>query len=130
MNPNKPEMARRRMQLIEAELDFEEAEKETNKDIIIYEDKLTRLIDAYNRIDQRIGELAESSLAQNLSALKGGDPILVVQFDERVRKLETLLIKIRNNILITYVEYLAFADLLQREPLINYLSPGLVEIGN
>ena len=130
MNPNKPDMARRRMQLIEAELDFEEAEKETNKDILIYEDKLSRLISSYNRIDQRIAELAESSLAQNLSALKGGDPILIVQFDERVRKLESLLIKIRNSILITYIEYLAFADLLQREPLVNYLSPGLVEIRN
>lgn len=130
MNPNKPDMAQRRMQLIEAELDYEEADQETNKDILIYEDKLTRLVDSYRRIEQRMDELSKSSLAQNLSALKGGDPILIVQFEERLRKLETLLIKIRNNILITYIEYLAFSDLLQKEPLVNYLSPRLVETGN
>ncbi len=128
MNPNKPDMARRRMQLIEAELDHEEAEQETNKDILIYEDKLTRLVNSYSRIEQRIDELGKSSLAQNLSAIKGGDPILIVQFEERLRKLEMLLIKIRNDILITYIEYLAFSDLLQKEPLVNYLSPRLVEI--
>lgn len=128
MNHNKPDMARRRLELIEAELDFEEAEQETSKDILIHQDKLNRLISSYNRINERITALAQSDLAQNLSTLKGGDPFLVVQFDERLRKLQSLVIKIRNNILVTYIEYLAFTDHLQQQPLVNYLSPHLAEI--
>ncbi len=124
-NPNKPDMARRKLQLIEAEYDLKEAEVETGVDLVIYQEKLTRLIGSYDVLRKRIEELETSDFAQTLSSINGGDPFLYVQFNERVSRLGKVLIQLRNDIVVTYIEYLTFSDRIQQQPLVNYLSPNL-----
>jgi hypothetical protein len=54
--------------------------------------------------------------------------LIVAQFNQRVGKMNDLLIKIKRDVLITYVDYLAFTDNLQQQPLINFLSGKLEPI--
>lgn len=124
-NPNKPDMARRRLQLIEAEYDLQEAEVETGVDLVIYQEKLMRLFSSYDVLKKRIEELETSDFAQTLSSINGGDPFLYVQFNERVSRLGKVLIRLRNDIVVTYIEYLTYSDRIQQQPLVNFLSPDL-----
>jgi hypothetical protein len=128
-NPNKGDMARRKLNIIDAEYDLKETESENETDKLILQDRLLGLIDRYITLKLKITELEENNFAQTLSQIKGGDPLMFVQYNERIRKLDTLLARIRRNILNTYVEYLAFTDRIQQEPMINYLSPGLNALG-
>lgn len=127
-NPNKPDMARRKLQQIEAEYDLEESSNETARDKIIMQDRLANMLTRYNDLERRIGELKSGELAQSLSRIKGGDPFVFVQVLQRVSRLEMLLLKIKRDIFTTYVGYLTFTDRIQRPPLTNYLLPQLPPI--
>lgn len=127
-NPNKPDMARRRLQQIEAEYELKAAEDETGVDMVIYQEKIKRLINSYDVLKKRIEELETSDFAQTLSSINGGDPFLFVQFNERVSRLGKVLIQLRNDIVVTYIEYLTFSDRIQQQPLVNFLSPALTPL--
>ncbi len=128
VNPNKGDMAKRKLKVIEAQYDLEEATHEGETDLIIFQDRLAALIQRYRNLDSRVKELRKNNFAQTLSTMKGGDPLIVAQFNQRVGKLDDLLIQIRRDVLITYIDYLAFTDNLQQQPLINFLSPNLAPI--
>jgi hypothetical protein len=127
-NPNKGDMAKRKLEMIDAEYDFKEAEQYIELDRQILQDKLASLISRYNSLEGRIKELEESNYAQTLSTIKGGDPMMLVQFNQRIIKLNRLLLKIQRDVLLTYVDYLSFTDVLQQQPLRNFLSPSLESI--
>jgi hypothetical protein len=128
VNPNKGDMAKRKLDLIEAEYDLEEATYEGETDRIILVDRLSGLIQRYRNLRSRIVDLEKNNFAQTLSTIKGGDPLIVAQFNQRVGRLKDLLIEIQRDVLLTYVDYLAFTDNLQQQPFVNYLSPGLEAI--
>lgn len=127
-NPNKGDMAKRKLEMIESQYDMEEAAHESETDKIIIQDKLSTLLIRYRNLEKRIFDLKKNNFAQTLSTIKGGDPLIVAQFNQRLGKLNDLLIKIKCNILLTYVDYLAFSDHLQQQPLVNFLSPSLEPI--
>jgi hypothetical protein len=128
VNPNKGDMAKRKLDLIEAEYDLEEATYEGETDRIILEDRLSGLIQRYRNLRERIVDLEKNNFAQTLSTIKGGDPLIVAQFNQRVGRLKDLLIEIQRDVLLTYIDYLAYTDNLQQQPFVNYLSPGLEAI--
>ena len=127
-NPNKGDMARRKLQVIEAEYDLKEAQDESRIDKQILEKRLGSVVSRYASLKSRAEDLRNSNFAQTLSEIKGGDPLMYVQFNERLRRLEMLLIKVHRDILLTYVEYLSYIDHLQQMPLINFLDPQLRQI--
>jgi hypothetical protein len=127
-NPNKPDITRRKLQVIEAEYDLKESNQESDRDKVMLQDKLASSIEQYTSLKQKIETLSNSGLAQNLSTIKGGDPLVYVQVGERIAKLQTLLLKIKRQVYLSYVEYLTFTDRIQNQPLVNYLSPVLDSI--
>jgi hypothetical protein len=127
-NPNKPEMARRKLDVIEAEFDLKESDAETNRDRIIFQDRLVMLMNHYDKLERQVNDLKSGNLAQSLSRIKGGDPLVFVQVNQRIAKMEVLLLKIKREIYTSYVNYLTFTDRIQRGPLVNFLLPGFPAI--
>lgn len=124
-NPNKGDMAKRKLEVIEAEYDLEETKHETQTDKVILRENVSNLIERYRSLEIKIHQLEEGNLILSLSTLKGGDPLIITQYREDIGKLKMLLLKIRRDIYFAYIEYLSLADNLQQQPLVNYLSPNL-----
>ncbi|HEY3403306.1 MAG TPA: hypothetical protein VGK59_07970 [Ohtaekwangia sp.] len=124
-NPNKGDMAKRRLESIEAEYDLKEAEHESQTDKTIIRENLRKLVERHSSLQQKISQLEQSNLIQSLSTLKGGDPLIITQYREDVGKLKTLLLKLKRDIYFVYIEYLSLADHLQQQPLVNYLAKDL-----
>jgi hypothetical protein len=124
-NPNKGDMAKRKLEIIEAEYDLKEETEQSEVDKLLYKDKVVSLATRIKGIDKRIDEIESSTLPHTLSTIKGGDPVVFIRFGQQVDKLKELSLKVKRELLVAYVEYLAFNDVLQQQPLTNFLSPTL-----
>jgi hypothetical protein len=124
-NPNKGDMARRKLELIEAQYELEGAKNDQMSGTPIQHEKLLRLLKRHEELTARMQTLQNSTLAGTLSSLKGGDPRFVIRYQENQVKLSVMLAKLQRDMLYAYVDYLAFLDKLQQQPLINFFSPEL-----
>jgi hypothetical protein len=129
-NPNKGDMAKRKLEIIEAHYDLEESKQEEQADKIMLYDKIARLIAQYKNLQTKLAELQNGNLAKTLATLKNEDPLVMVQFKQNLIKLRVLSVKLKRSIMLTYIEYLNSIDKLQAQPMLNYLSTNLEEIGN
>lgn len=124
-NPNKGDMTKRRLESIESQQELKEAKLEMNKDQVRLREQLRDLITSHRRIEDKIKALNISSLARTLNTIQKSNPVAGVRFQGNLIKLEELALKLKQNILITYTEWLASTDALQQLPLTNYLSRNL-----
>lgn len=124
-NPNKGDMAKRKLESIESQQELKEAKVELGKDQVRLREQLKDLIASYRKIEDKIAALNVSSLAKTLNTMQKSNPVAGVRFQGNLIKLEELALKLRQNILITYTEWLASTDALQQLPLTNYLSRNL-----
>lgn len=124
-NPNKGDMAKRQLDVIEATHDLEDSKKGESADNEILNEKIIRLTQRHLKLSENLKELQNSSLAGTLSTLKNGDPRFILRFYSSQAKLKVILSKLRRDILIAYIDYLNISDKLQQQPFINYLSPNL-----
>jgi hypothetical protein len=124
-NPNKGNMTKRRLDEIEAEYDYTEETYQSESDKIILKEKVLSLVARVKNLEEKIDVLEKSNLAQTLSTIKEGDPVAVIQFRQRVIKIQTLYYKVKRELFLAFTEYLYATDALQAEPLTNYLSPRL-----
>ncbi len=124
-NPNKGDMTKSKLDQIEAENDLKSVQQEVQVTKEMAKSQLESLINRHNDLQQKVMELENSGLATNLSQLKNGDPLVIIQFEESLNKLKVLQTKIRRNILLSYVEYLSANDHLQQQPLLNLLADKL-----
>lgn len=127
-NPNKGDMARRKLSEIESEYELKAARIEDQTSLQIAHQKLKESIARYRDLQSKIQSLKESSLQKDLTLLKGGDPLIALQFESGINKLRVLLGKLRRKVLTYYIEFLTGSDHLQQKPLINYLAAGLSPI--
>lgn len=121
-NPNKGDMTKRKLEAIEAENELKEAQIEVKADKQIAQQRLKLLAERYRSLQIQINKLEGGNLVQTLSTLKGGDPLIIVQYREDLTKLKALSLKIIRDFQWTYIEYLAESDYLQQLPLVNYLA--------
>ncbi|HEY9045326.1 MAG TPA: hypothetical protein VIN08_05500 [Ohtaekwangia sp.] len=121
-NPNKGSMTKRKLEMIEAEYELKETQHQTATTRDRLADKLYAMLAQYTGLHQRIDEWQHSSLAGTLSTLKGSDPRVFIQFQASTSKLKVLEVKLKRDILSTYIAYLNASDRLQQPPLCNYLS--------
>ncbi len=128
VNPNKGDMARRKLSEIESEYELKIAQidDQTSQDIAFR--KLKESIARYRDLQLKIEKLKNSSLQNDLTLLKGGDPLIALQFEAGLNKLRVLQSKLKRKVLTYYVEFLTESDHLQRQPLINYLSDHLTPL--
>lgn len=129
-NPNKGDMAKRKLESIESQQELKEATIEMDKDKIRLREQLRDLIASHRKIEEKINALNVSSLARTLNTMQKSNPIAGVRFQGNLIKLEELALKLKQNILITYTEWLASTDALQQVPLTNYLSRNLETLTN
>jgi hypothetical protein len=129
-NPNKGDMARRKLEEIEAKYDVEEEVYEAETDKKILSDKVRGLIDRLEHLENKLKVLKESNVPMTLSTIRGGDPVVLIQFTQNLDKLNALSLKVKRELFISYVEYLAFTDHIQKEPLLNFFSPSLVPVSS
>jgi hypothetical protein len=124
-NPNKGDMAKRKLDLIEAEEELQEAKQEEVVGKSVGFTSLTDLIARYSELERRVAELDGSPLPAQVSNLEGGDPLIALRFQNSVIKLKILQARLARTIQTAYVQYLADTDHLQQRPLINFLSGSL-----
>jgi hypothetical protein len=124
-NPNKGDMARRKLDEIESEFELNAArmEDQTSREISYL--KLKESIHRYRDLQRKIDELKNSSMQKDLTLLKGGDPLIALQFEAGLNKLRVLQCKLKRKALTYYIEFLTQSDHLQHKPLVNYLSAPL-----
>jgi hypothetical protein len=127
-NPNKGDMAKRKVKAIEESYELEDVTKDADIERHVSYQNLVSLIKRYEILENRIAELEDSKLIKSLSTLKGGDPLIVVQYREDILKLSTLLVKLKRDINIMYIDYLAASDHIQRSPIINFLYQDLTSL--
>lgn len=124
-NPNKGDMTKRKLESIESQQELKEAKVEISKDQVRLREQLRDLIASHRKIEEKINALNVSSLARTLSTIQKSNPVASVRFQGNLIKLEELALKLKQNILLTYTEWLASTDALQQLPLTNYLSRNL-----
>jgi hypothetical protein len=125
VNPNKGDMARRKLDVIEAENGLEATKIIQQSDYQIRQEKIVRLLARYQQTEKKLQLVKQSKLASTVSTMKGGDPRVILRFNENQIKLNIVLLKLRREVLMAYIDFLASADRLQQLPLVNYLSPAL-----
>ena len=124
-NPNKGDMTKSKLDLIEAEHDLESVQEDTHVSREMASGQLESLITRYHDLQLKVAELENGTLSSDLSRMKNGDPLALIRFDESLNKLKVLQTKLRRNILNSYVNYLFVYDQLQQQPLINFLTDRL-----
>jgi len=129
-NPNKGDMTKRRLESIASEQELKEAKVEMDKDQVRLRAQLRDLIASHQKIEEKIKALNVSSLAKTLNTIQKSNPVAGVRFQGNLIKLQELALKLKQNILITYTEWLASTDALQQVPLTNYLSRNLETLNN
>ncbi len=127
-NPNKGDMARRKLAEIESEYELKTVQIEDQVSQAISYQKLKESITRYRDLQDKIEVLKNSSLQKDLTLLKGGDPLIALQFESGVGKLHILQSKLKRKVLTYYIEFLTESDHLQQKPLINYMSNSLPRI--
>jgi hypothetical protein len=129
-NPNKGDMTKRQLEVIEAQYDLEETKREDQTDRAMAQDKLSRLLVQFKNLQIKIMALETGGLSSTLTTLKNEDPLVKVKFSENLIKLKMLAVRLQRSIRLTYIQYLSLADFLQVRPLTNYLSEDLEKVTN
>jgi hypothetical protein len=124
-NPNKGDMTKRKLDVIEAEYDLKKAENQnlTSKDMA--REQLKLLITNYRALENKILELQSTDLPSQLSAMKGSNPAASIKHYESISKLKSLKAKLSRVTRSTFIDYLAATDQLQQRPLLNFLLGNL-----
>jgi len=128
-NPNKGDMTKRKLEAIEAEHERDETKAEIKTLTIAAREQLKSLMVRYQDIKQKIHALNVGTLSSTLNAIRDENPMATIRFNQNVLKLKAIEVKLRQSILITYIEFLGHTDTIQQTPLINFLSPRLESIG-
>jgi len=129
-NPNKADMARRKLSQIESETELKVVEQQELAAREVAYHKLKESIARYHELQQEIEQLEKSDLPHQLTVMKEGDPLITLQFEGGINKLRSLLVKHKRHVLTDYLDFLSHSDHLQQQPLVNFLSPELLVIGN
>ncbi|MBL7857453.1 MAG: hypothetical protein JNM57_07170 [Cyclobacteriaceae bacterium] len=124
-NPNKGDMTKRKLEVIEAQHERDETKSEVLANKEMARNHFKNLVSRYNDIHQKIESLRVGNLASALSNMKENNPTAVIRFQGNVLKLKAMELKLKHEILISYIDFLGFTDQLQKRPLINFLTNNL-----
>ncbi|MFY8036965.1 MAG: hypothetical protein ACOVMQ_07340 [Cyclobacteriaceae bacterium] len=128
-NPNKGDMAQRKLQVIEAQGVFEQTKLAQRQGKDFAYEKMMNLLSRYKDVSKMTADLNFGDLANTLQQLKSNNPTTVVRLQNRSLRLKVLTARLKREILTSYIDFLMYAELLQQQPIINYLSPALTAVG-
>jgi hypothetical protein len=124
-NPNKGDMAKRQLEVLENEHEKLEVRSEMETASARAREQIRSLMSRYNSIQEKIRLLQVSTLTGTLKAMEGNNPAVQIRLSGNILKLQVIALKLKQSILYAYVEFLTHTDLIQQRPLVNYLSPTL-----
>ncbi|HET9053458.1 MAG TPA: TolC family protein, partial [Cyclobacteriaceae bacterium] len=79
-NPNKGDMAKRRLESIESQQELKAAKAEMDKDQVRLREQLRDLIASYRKVEEKIKTLNVSALARTLNTMQKSNPVAGVKF--------------------------------------------------
>jgi hypothetical protein len=127
-NPNKGDMTKRKLEIMEDTYEKQEVKLEMEADSIRSRERIRSLMKRYQGVQGKIKDLQESTLGGTLKAMEGNNPAVQIRLASNILKLQVISLRLKQSILYAYVDFLAATDLLQKKPLINYLSPTLEQM--
>lgn len=116
VNPDKPDLERRELDLINSQTQLEEAKQEAQIESFSARNKLEGLIRQYQLVTDKLDNL------QQLDPVETGD---IIEAEEYRLSLESTRTSIYSKILGAYISALEYEGRLFQEPFTNYLSSGL-----
>lgn len=129
-NPNKGDMSKRKLEVIEAEHKRKEAEVVMNSQLKSAYEELRTLLIRHREIRSKIKAFNVGGLSETLNAISEENPVATIRFHSNLLKLKAIEIKMKQSILLAYIKVLGYSDAIQQIPLTNYLSPTLVTMSN
>ncbi len=127
-NPNKGDMTKRKLEFIEAEGDRDQAKSDQQTGRELMRAKIKSLLKRHSEINTMMNDLSVGTLATTLQRINDSNPTAVVQLQSNLIKLKTMAARLRQEVLLSYLEFLSYSEVLQQRPLINYLSANLSEL--
>lgn len=127
-NPNKGDMTKRKLEVLEAQGDLDEAKIEQNTGRELAYRKIQSLIQRHRDITTMIQELNLGTLSTTLQQINDSNPTASIRLQRNLIKLKTMSARLKQEIYLSYVEFLYYAEFLQQQPLVNYLSPTLTTL--
>jgi hypothetical protein len=127
-NPNKGDMAKRKLEILEAESDIAQAKNEQQMGREMAYLKTKELVSRYRELINLMNELKPETLAATLQQANDLNPVMIIRVQSKLMKLKVLTLKLKQEIYFSYIEFLSHAELLQQAPVINFLSPRLTII--
>ncbi len=124
-NPNKGDMTKRKLEAIEAQGDLIEAKDEQQTGQTWARTKIKSLVKRHHEIDSLASKLDINTLAQRLQVINDSNPISLVRVQNNLIKIKATQARLKHEILLTYIEFLSYSEVLQAQPMVNYLSPDL-----
>jgi hypothetical protein len=128
VNPNKGDMAKRKLQLIDSEFKLDRTMNQQRNDNMISEDRINRLIVRYQSLTERVKKLHDEDQGATLAIIKNGDPKFSLRFNQNLLKLNVLVVQLQRELRMAYLNFLESSDRLQAQPLVNYLSENLEQL--
>jgi hypothetical protein len=127
-NPNKGDMTKRKLEMLEAEGEFNTAKNDQQAGLEISREKIKSLIKRYREMQVMTENLNVGAVATTLQQIKDSNPMAVVRMQNNLIKLKTMTARLRQEIYLGYLEYLSYAEVLQQQPVRNFLSSDLNQI--
>lgn len=122
VNPNKGDMAKKKLDQLEAEEFLIGLEAETNQEVSNRWRQVQLALKRYNILHEKIEQMAKSPMVANLTTLNNNDPFVALKFNDSVLRMKTLEAKMRRLLLLAFINYLAASDHLQQTPVVDFLS--------
>lgn len=127
-NPNKGDMAKRQLDVIEEGYKKTAIELNEEKKKTATRERLKDLISNYHAAQLRMEALNIDAIGRTLSTMKGNNPLVMLKLNSSFVKLEIVRARLKRDVLISYIDFLDVHDKLQQKPVVNYLSPSLESI--
>lgn len=124
-NPNKGDMTKRKLEMLEAEGEFNAAKNDQLAGREINREKIKSLIKRYRDVQTMVQSLNVGAVAATLQQIKDTNPIAVVRMQNNLIKLKVMAARLRQEIYLGYLDFLSSAEVLQQQPVKNFLVNGL-----
>jgi hypothetical protein len=128
VNPNKGDMAKRKLQMIDSEFKLDRSMNQQRNDNLISEERINRLILQHESLTERIKKLQDQNQGSTLAIIKNGDPKFSLRFNQNLLKLNIMVVQLERELRRAYINFLESSDRLQAQPLLNYLSENLEQL--
>ncbi|UXP31597.1 hypothetical protein N6H18_14690 [Reichenbachiella agarivorans] len=122
-NPNKGDMTKRKLEMIEAEGNLADAQNEQQTGLELMKQKIKTLTTRYYNFQIQLDSLNVDLLSSNLQQMTNSNPMTVVKLKSSLIKSKSISALMKKEIYLAYMEYLWHAEMLQQQPLKNYLTP-------